>query len=74
MSSSTSSNSAVSGRWSKSFVSNDDITNLALYHTDARSRLSTTSQAGVRESTIGVYGQSEVEWTPWLRSMAMNGQ
>ena len=49
-------------------VRNDDITNLALYHTQARSRLSTTSQAGVLESTAGVYGQNETEWTPWLRS------
>jgi outer membrane receptor protein involved in Fe transport len=49
-------------------VRNDDITNLALYHTQARSRLSTTSQAGVRESTAGVYAQNETEWTPWLRS------
>jgi hypothetical protein len=49
-------------------VRNDDITNLALYHTEARSRLSTTSQAGVLESTAGVYAQNEIAWTPWLRS------
>ena len=50
-------------------VRNDDITNLALYHTEARSRLSTTSQAGVLESTGGVYAQNEIEWAPWLRSI-----
>jgi hypothetical protein len=49
-------------------VRNDDITNLALYHTEARSRLSTTSQADVLESTAGVHAQNEIEWTPWLRS------
>jgi hypothetical protein len=48
---------------------NDDIPTLALYHTEARQRLSTSSLASVLESTGGVYGQNEVEWTPWLRSM-----
>ena len=51
-------------------VRNDDITNLALYHTEARTRLTTASQAAVLETTGGVYVQNEVEWTPWLRSMA----
>jgi hypothetical protein len=51
-------------------VRNDDVTNLALYHTQARVRFETTSQAAVLESTAGVYAQNEVEWTPWLRSMA----
>jgi len=50
-------------------VRNDDVTTVALYHTEARRRLSTTSQADVLESTAGVYAQNEVEWTPWLRSM-----
>ena len=48
---------------------NDDVTNLDLYHTEARVRLSTTSQAGVMETTGGVYVQNEVQWAPWLRSM-----
>jgi hypothetical protein len=51
-------------------VRNDDIANLALYHTQARVRFETTSQSAVLESTAGVYAQNEVEWTPWLRSMA----
>ncbi len=50
-------------------VRNDDITNLALYHTAARARLSTSSQATVLESTGGLYEQNEIEWAPWLRSM-----
>ena len=49
-------------------VRNDDIINLDLFHTEARQRLSTTSQASVVESTAGVYAQNEVEWVPWLRS------
>ena len=51
-------------------VRNDDVTNLALYHTEARARLSTASQAKVLESTGGAYAQNEIEWTPWFRSMA----
>jgi hypothetical protein len=51
-------------------VRNDDVTNLALYHTEARTRLSTTSQAAAMESTAGVFAQNEIEWTPWFRSMA----
>ncbi len=51
-------------------VRNDDIANVALYHTEARARLSTESQASVLESTGGVYVQNEVEWAPWLRSSA----
>jgi hypothetical protein len=51
-------------------VRNDDVTNLALYHTQARVRFETTSQAAVLESTGGIYAQNEVEWSPWLRSTA----
>jgi outer membrane receptor protein involved in Fe transport len=50
-------------------VRSDDITNLALYHTQARVRFDTTSQAAVLESTGGLYAQNEIEWSPWLRSM-----
>jgi TonB-dependent receptor-like protein/carboxypeptidase family protein len=48
---------------------NDDISALDLYHTEARMRLSTTTRAGVLETTGGVYVQNEVQWAPWLRSM-----
>ncbi|HVZ21307.1 MAG TPA: TonB-dependent receptor [Vicinamibacterales bacterium] len=51
-------------------VRNDDITNLALYHTEDRVRLATVSQAAVLETTGGVYGQNEIEWLPWLRTLA----
>ena len=48
----------------------DDIMNVALYHTEARVRLQTESQASVVETEGGVFAQNEVEWTPWLRTMA----
>lgn len=49
---------------------NDDITNLALYHTQERARLSTVSQAAVLETTGGTYAQNDIEWLPWLRTTA----
>jgi hypothetical protein len=49
---------------------NDDITTLGLYHTQARVRLATDSQAQVMETEGGVYAQNEVAWTPWLRTLA----
>ena len=49
---------------------NDDISNIGLYHTEARARLATTTQAAIGEVTSGVYAQNEIEWTPWLRTMA----
>jgi hypothetical protein len=51
-------------------VRNDDITNVGLYHTQMRVRLDTRSQDAVLETTGGVYAQNEIEWAPWLRSMA----
>ncbi len=51
-------------------IRNDDIMNVGLYHTVARVRLETRSQASVVETTGGVYGQNEIEWTPWLKTMA----
>ncbi len=51
-------------------VRNDDITNVGLYHTEARVRLATRDQDAVLETNAGVYAQNDVEWTPWLRTMA----
>jgi outer membrane receptor protein involved in Fe transport len=50
-------------------VRNDDITNVGLYHTEARVRLDTRTQASVMETAAGVYAQNEIAWTPWLRSI-----
>jgi hypothetical protein len=49
---------------------NDDITNVGLYHTEARVRLDTRSQDAVLETTGGLFAQDEMEWAPWLRTMA----
>ena len=49
-------------------VRNDDITNIGLYHTQARVRLATRTQDAVFETTAGVYAQNEIEWAPWFRT------
>lgn len=51
-------------------VRNDDITNVGLYRTQARVRFETRSQDSVVETTGGLFAQNDVEWTPWLRTMA----
>ena len=51
-------------------VRNDDISTLALYHTQSRVRLSTTSQAAVLETTGAAYAQNDTVWLPWLRTTA----
>jgi outer membrane receptor protein involved in Fe transport len=51
-------------------VRNDDITNVGLFHTEARRRLETTRQDTVLETSAGVYAQNEIAWTPMFRTMA----
>jgi outer membrane receptor protein involved in Fe transport len=51
-------------------VRNDDITNVGLYHTEARQLLDTVRQDAVMETSAGVFTQNEVSWTPWLRTLA----
>ncbi len=51
-------------------IRNDDITSVALYHTQARVRLEARSQDAVLETTAGLFAQNEIEWTPWLRTLA----
>jgi hypothetical protein len=50
-------------------VRNDDIGNVGLYHTQARIRRETRTQAAVLETTGGVYVQNEMEWAPGLRTL-----
>ncbi len=50
-------------------IRNDDITNVGLYHSEARTRLATTTQAAVVETAAGAFVQNETEWSPWLRTM-----
>src|SRR6185295_1132621 len=49
---------------------NDDITNVGLYHTEARRRLHTIRQDGVLQTSGAGYAQNEIVWAPWLRSLA----
>ena len=51
-------------------VRNDDITNVGLYHTKARQRLSTTRQDAVVQTSGAGFAQNETEWAPWLRTLA----
>jgi hypothetical protein len=48
----------------------DDISNVGLYHTDGRQRLGTIRQDGVRQTSGALFAQSEIDWTPWLRTVA----
>src|SRR5262249_19222220 len=46
----------------------DDISALALYHTQARVRFDTRIDDTALVTSGGVYAQNEVAWTPWLRT------
>ncbi|MEP7116116.1 MAG: TonB-dependent receptor [Acidobacteriota bacterium] len=66
------------GRWSGRAVQNtvavslrnDDIRNVGLYHTVARQPLATVREDAVMQTSVGAFAQNEVEWTPWLRTLA----
>jgi outer membrane receptor protein involved in Fe transport len=47
----------------------DRLDPVGLYSTVARERVSTTQEALVRETSIGVYAENSTQWTPWLRSV-----
>ena len=46
----------------------DRLKPVGLYLTTNGRRRSTTREDKVGQGMIGVYGQSEVEWTRWLRT------
>jgi TonB dependent receptor/Carboxypeptidase regulatory-like domain/TonB-dependent Receptor Plug Domain len=50
-------------------VRHDDIGRIGLYRTRARQRLSTIREDAVRQTSLGFWGDAEVQWTPWLRSI-----
>jgi hypothetical protein len=50
-------------------VRRDWLDPVGLYRTAGRQRLSTTREDEVGQTMAGVYGQSEIEWTRWLRTM-----
>jgi outer membrane receptor protein involved in Fe transport len=47
---------------------NDDVMQIALYHTEARERLETVNDASAIVSSLGVYGENQVEWAPWFKT------
>jgi hypothetical protein len=49
---------------------NDNIPRVALYHTERRVRLETRSDASAVVTSLGAYGQTEIEWAPHVRLMA----
>ena len=49
---------------------NDNIPELALYHTETRARLDTRSEDAALVTTGGLYAQSEIEWAQWFRTSA----
>jgi outer membrane receptor protein involved in Fe transport len=51
-------------------VRHDRLDPVGLYSTVARERISTTQEARVRETSVGVYAENSTPWTPWLRSVA----
>lgn len=47
---------------------NDNVMRVALFHTEERVRLETWNDASALVTSAGVYGENQVEWTPWLRT------
>lgn len=48
----------------------DDISQVALFSTEAQNRLSTTRDDKVRESSMGVYAENATQWLRWFRTVA----
>jgi outer membrane receptor protein involved in Fe transport len=49
-------------------VRNDDVGELALYHTETRVRLDTIGDASAVVTSAGLFVQSDIEWSPRLRT------
>jgi outer membrane receptor protein involved in Fe transport len=66
------------GRWGRVSMENlvgvqaryDDVGNVGLYHTRERERLGTTRQDRVEETNGGLYAQTSLQWSSWLRTVA----
>ena len=50
-------------------VRHDAIGSVGLFRTQARERLSVTRQDQVGQTSVGAYGQAEIEWTPRVRTV-----
>lgn len=64
----------LSSRPIESFVGlqlrRDDIGTIGLYRTEARSRFATTREDSVDQTSIGLFGQAEYQWSPVVRTTA----
>jgi hypothetical protein len=49
-------------------VRHDDIPLVGLYRTRARHQVSMVREDAVRQTSAGIYGQTDVDWTHWLRT------
>ena len=47
----------------------DIINGIGLHHTEQRQRFETVRQDDVRESSAGLFAESTVHWTPWLKTI-----
>jgi outer membrane receptor protein involved in Fe transport len=48
----------------------DRLDPVGLYGTVARTRVSTTQESTLRETSVGIYAEDAMQWTPWLRGVA----
>jgi hypothetical protein len=51
-------------------VRNDDIGIVGLYHTRDRRNLGTIREDSVLQTSVAAHAQTEIAWTPWLRTLA----
>ena len=47
---------------------NDHIEGIGLYKTDRQQRFQTVRVDDIYEGSVGLYGETTVHWTPWLRT------
>ncbi len=49
---------------------NDDVSQIALYHTEERVRLEAKNDASALVTSLGGYAENQIEWARWLRTNA----
>ncbi len=49
-------------------IRHDDIGTVGLYHTEARTLLDTVRQDSVQQTSGGIFAQSQMQWSAWLRT------
>ena len=51
-------------------VRHDRLSPVGLYTAEGGVRTGLTQESRVRQTSVGLYGQNDTRWTPWLRSIA----